>query len=128
MVVYKAPECIAKALHRYENAGGYRLAVLGKSSRVHLEGYARRTLAQELHLGSCTLQRLIAQGLLEVRDPRITRRSLEGACKIGRLTASLHDQLSGAAEPAAIPREERTPATPSSHSIPVAPVDSSKLP
>ncbi len=93
MAGYKTAEFIAKALHRSESAIRYRLAVLGKSSRVHLEGYARRTLAQELHLGSRTIQRLIVQGLLEVRDPRITRKSLEEACKTGRLKASLHDNL-----------------------------------
>ena len=88
MAGYKTAEFIAKALHRSENAVRYRLAVLGKSSRVHLEGYARRTLAKELHLGSRTIQRLIVQGSLDVRDPRITRKSLEDACKAGRLTAS----------------------------------------
>src|SRR5260370_40160899 len=77
---YTTAQFIAKVLHRSESAVRYRLAVLGKSSRVHLEGYARRTLAQDLHLGSRTIQRLIVQGLLEVRDPRITRKSLEDAC------------------------------------------------
>ncbi len=102
MAGYKTAEFIAKALHRSENAVRYRLAVLGKSSRVHLEGYARRTLAKELHLGSRTIQRLIVQGLLEVRDPRITRKSLEDACKTERLTASLHHQLPDSKEPEAI--------------------------
>src|SRR5258705_9697281 len=104
MAGYKTAEFIAKALHRSENAIRYRLAVLGKSSRVHLEGYARRTLAQELHLGSRTIQRLIVQGLLEVRDPRITRKTLEDAGKTGRLTVSPHDQLSDAKEFAVMPR------------------------
>ena len=128
MAGYKTAEFIAKALHRSENAVRYRLAVLGKSSRVHLEGYARRTLAKELHLGSRTIQRLLVQGLIEVRDPRITRKSLEDACKTGRLTASLHDQLPDAKESAAIPREEGPAATPSTNSMPVAPSDLSKPP
>jgi hypothetical protein len=115
---YKTAKFIAKALHRSENAVRYRLAVLGKSSRVHLEGYARRTLAQELHLGSRTIQGLIVQGLLEVRDPRITRKSVEEACKTGCLTASLHNQLPDAQESAAIPSEEGS----------VAPGDLSKPP
>jgi len=51
MAGYKTAKFIGKVLHRSETAIRYRLAVLGKSSRVHLEGYARRTLAQELHLG-----------------------------------------------------------------------------
>ncbi len=128
MAGYKTAEFIAKALHRSENGVRYRLAVLGKSSRVHLEGYARRTLAQELHLGSRTIQRLIVQGLLEIRDPRITRMSLEDACKNGRLTASLHDQLPSAKESTAIPREEGPATTPSPNSIPVAPGGPSKPP
>ena len=128
MAGYKTAEFIAKALHRSENAVRYRLAVLGKSSRVHLEGYARRTLAKELHLGSRTIQRLIVQGLLDVRDPRITRKSLEDACKTGRLTASLRDQLPDAKESATIPREEGPTGTPSTNSIPVAPPDTSKPP
>jgi hypothetical protein len=120
MAGYKTTKFIAKALHRSENAVRYRLAVLGKSSRVHLEGYARRTLAKELHLGSLTIQRLIVQGLLEVRDPRITRKSLEDACKAGRLTASLQDHRPDGKESAAIPTEEGPAPTPSSNSIPVA--------
>jgi hypothetical protein len=128
MAGYKTAKFIAKALHRSESAVRYRLAVLGKSCRVHLEGYARRTLAQELHLGSRTIQRLIVQGLLEVRDPRITRKSLEDACKTGRLTASLHDQLSDAKESATIPREEGPAGTPSTNSKSGASCDSSKPP
>jgi hypothetical protein len=128
MAGYKTAEFIAKALRRSENAVRYRLAVLGKSSRVHLEGYARRTLAKELHLGSRTIQRLIVQGLLEVRDPRITRKSLEDACKTGRLTASLHDQLPDAEESEAIPGEEGPAPTLSTDSIPVAANGPSKPP
>ncbi len=128
MAGYKTAKFIAKALHRSESAIRYRLAVLGKSSRVHLEGYARRTLAQELHLGSRTIQRLIVQGLLEVRDPRITRKSLEHACKTGHLTASLHDQLSDPKESTTIPREEGSAGIPSTNSIPVAPGDPPKPP
>jgi len=128
MAGYKTARFIAKALHRSENAVRYRLAVLGKSSRVHLEGYARRTLAKELHLGSRTIQRLIVEGLLEVRDPRISRKSLEDARKTGRLLASLHDQLPDAKESAAIPSEEGPPPTRSTNSIPVAPGGPSKPP
>lgn len=128
MAGYKTAEFIAKALHRSENAVRYRLAVLGKSSRVYLEGYARRTLAQELHLGSRTIQRLIVQGLLEVQDPRITRKSLEEACKAERLTASLHDQQPEAAKSAVLPCQEETAATPSNNSASAAPCDSSKPP
>jgi hypothetical protein len=78
---YKHAKVIGRILHRTESAVRYRLAVLGKSSRVHKEGYARRALAEELHLGTRTIQRLIVAGLLEVRDPRITKRSLDELCK-----------------------------------------------
>ena len=74
---YKFARAIARRLHRTESAVRYRLAMLGKSSRVHKDGYARRALAEELHLGSKTVQRLIVEGVLEVRDPRITCRSLD---------------------------------------------------
>jgi hypothetical protein len=128
MAGYKTAEFIAKALHRSENAVRYRLSVLGKSSRVYLEGYARRTLAQELHLGSRTIQRLIVQGLLEVRDPRITRKSLEDACKTGRLTASPQDQLPDTKESATISIEEGPAPTPSTDSLSVASGGTSKPP
>jgi len=82
---YKTSRVIAKILHRSEAAVRYRLMLQGKSSRVHLEGFARHALALDLHLASSTIQRLIAEGLLEVRDPRITRESLDNLCKSGRL-------------------------------------------
>jgi len=74
---YKSARVIAKILHRSEAAIRYHLAMLGKSSRVHVEGYARSELARELHLSRNAIQRLIVEGVLEVRDPRITRQSLD---------------------------------------------------
>lgn len=128
MAGYKTARFIAKALHRSENAIRYRLAVLGKSSRVYLEGYARRTLAQELHLGSRTIQRLIVQGLLEVRDPRITGKSINGAYKTGHLTRPPDDQQPTSEELALIRREDQPASTPSTNSISTAPGDSPKPP
>ena len=72
---YKEVAVIGKMLHRSTNAIRSRLSKLGKSSRVHKEGYAQRALSEELHFGSRTIRKLIAQGLLEVRDPRVTRQS-----------------------------------------------------
>lgn len=80
---YKTAVAIAKMLHRSEVAVRYRLTLLGKSSRVHLEGFSRHALASGLHLGNRTIQRLIVEGLLEVRDPRITRESLDSLRKLG---------------------------------------------
>jgi len=74
---YKDVRVIGKKLHRSANAVRSRLGVLGKSSRAHKEGYAQRTLSEELHLGRRTIRHLIVEGLLEVRDPRITRESLK---------------------------------------------------
>jgi hypothetical protein len=91
---YKHAKVIAKILRRTESAVRYRLAVLGKSSRFHREGYARRALAEELHFGSRTIQRLIVDGLLEVRDPRITNRSLHNLGKILQVTGPSGDDTS----------------------------------
>jgi hypothetical protein len=82
---YKTTRCIGKILHRSEAAVRNRLMALGESSRVHLEGYAQHALAKDLHLGKDTIQRLIVDGLLEVRDPRITRESLDRLLKSGIL-------------------------------------------
>lgn len=81
---YKFAKAIARRLHRSESAVRYRLAQLGKSSRVHRDGYSRRALAEELHLGSKTVQRLIIEGLLEVRDPRICHGSVTVAGRADR--------------------------------------------
>ena len=74
---YKSARVISKLLHRSEAAVRTRLTLLGKSSRTHLEGFSRFALARELHLSVNAIQRLIVEGLLEVRDPRITRDSLD---------------------------------------------------
>lgn len=84
---YKSAGMISKMLHRSEAAVRYRLTVLGKSGRVHREGFARYALAADLHLSGSTIQRLIVAGLLEVRDPRIRRESLEKLCQSGLLAA-----------------------------------------
>jgi hypothetical protein len=76
---YKGAAVIAKILHRSANAIRSRLSRLGKSSRVHKEGYAQRALSEELHFGSRTIRALIIAGLLEVRDPRITGQSMRAA-------------------------------------------------
>lgn len=67
---------IAQRLGRSERAIACRLAWWGKRSRVHAEGYARTSLARELHMGWTTIQKLIVDGFLEVRDPRVTKESL----------------------------------------------------
>lgn len=87
---YKSVRMIAKMLHRSEAAIRYHLAALGESSRVHKEGYARSALAKELHISIGAIRRFIASGLLEVRDPRITRESMDRLKKSERLSAIQH--------------------------------------
>lgn len=94
---YKTPRAIARILRRSEAAVRYHLMLLGKSSRVHLEGFSRQGLAADLHLGKKTVQRLIVYGLLEVRDPRITRESLDRVQKFGRFDAPKLDNASASA-------------------------------
>ena len=103
---YKTSRVVAKILHRSEAAVRYRLMILGKSSRVHLEGFARHALARDLHVASSTIQRLIAGGLLEVRDPRIRRESLDNLRKSGRLDAMRQTGAQSSDSPAARPDRE----------------------
>jgi len=84
---YKSVRVIAKVLHRSEAAIRYHLTTLGVSSRVHVEGFARTALASELHISTGAIQRFIVEGLLEVRDPRITRESLDRLRQSGWLRA-----------------------------------------
>jgi len=66
--------------------------------------------------------------LLEVRDPRITRKSLEEACRRGQLPTSLHDLQPEIKGTGMLPCQEGPAATPLNNSIPVAPADPSKPP
>jgi hypothetical protein len=81
-----------------------------------------------LHLGSRTIQRLIVQGLLEVRDPRITRKSIEEACKAGQLPGLLHDLQPETKGTGMLPCQEKPAATPSNNSKAGASCESSKPP
>jgi hypothetical protein len=99
---YKTVRVIAKALHRSEAAVRCHLNLSGKSSRVHQEGFARHALAAELHLAPATIRRLVAEGLLEVRDPRITRESLN---RLSKFHSSLIVQATDSRSSA--PTEER---------------------
>lgn len=92
---YKRVRVIAKVLHRSEAAIRYQLAMLGESSRVHREGFARTALARDLHFSTKAIQRLISEGLLEVRDPRVTRESLDCLRQAGTLEASQKDEAEG---------------------------------
>jgi hypothetical protein len=105
---YKTARVIARMLHRSEASVRSHLCILGKSSRVHLEGFSRHALAVDLHLSSSTIQRLIIRGLLEVRDPRITRDSLDRLSGSGDLSA-MHQNGSATSgiSTAALDRDEK---------------------
>jgi len=74
---------IAQRLGRSERAVACRLAWCGERGRVHNEGYARKSLVRDLHMGWTTVQRLIIDGFLEVRDPRITKESIARLRQLG---------------------------------------------
>jgi hypothetical protein len=92
---YRSARVISKLLHRSETAVRTRLALLGKSSRVHLEGFSRFALSKELHLSVNTIQRLIVEGLLEVRDPRVSRESLDCLRQSGHLETMQQNGVQG---------------------------------
>ena len=112
---YKSVRVIAKMLHRSEAAIRYRLTTLGKSSRVHMEGFARSALASELHISTRAIQRFIVEGLLEARDPRITRESLDRLRQSGRLQAIQGNDVCPTLDTSQDPREHpvTSPARPS---------------
>ena len=129
---YREVRVISKMLHRSIDAVRDRLRILGKSRRVHHEAYSRRALAKELHLSARTIQRLIIQGLLEVRDPRITRKSLDALLLSGRLPSLPGNDGSEAAAPSPGSEDpgEKAPCgkafRPGSSGKPVAPAKSSR--
>ena len=102
---YKSARVISKLLRRSEAAVRARLILLGKSTRVHLEGFSRFALSRELHLSANTIQRFIVEGLLEVRDPRITHESLDELRRSGDLQAMQQNRV----QRPATPRQEVSP-------------------
>ncbi len=119
---YKSVRAISKLLHRSEAAVRARLILLGKSTRVHLEGFSRFALSRELHLSVNTIQRFIVEGLLEVRDPRITRESLDRLRRSGDLQAMPQNRVQEAVSPAPELSPEMT------LSAPISPTDNSLAP
>jgi hypothetical protein len=90
---YKSCRVIAKVLHRSEAAIRCRLILHGKSSRAYRDGFSRQELAGQLHMGKNTIQRLIVDGFLQIRDPRITRESLKAFCESGALSPAGDHQM-----------------------------------
>src|SRR5579864_821880 len=72
---YEPVNEIAERLGRSERAVRFRLGALGMSARV-TDGWSQRSLRKLLRMSRTRLRQLIADGMLRVRDPRITRASL----------------------------------------------------
>lgn len=79
LVGYEPVNEIAERLDRSECAVRFRLGALGISARV-TAGWSQRALQKLLRTSRTRLRRLIANGMLRVRDPRIKRASL-AACR-----------------------------------------------
>lgn len=82
---YERTNEIADRLGRSERAVRFRLGALGISARV-TDGWSQRALRKLLRMSRTRLRQLVANGMLRVRDPRITRASLatqraKGQCR-----------------------------------------------
>lgn len=82
---YETAAKIGERLGRSEGAVRFRLKSRGLSVKVK-DGWSFRALQEMLHVGPSKLRRFIADGLLRVRDPRITPESLSALSE--RQTAS----------------------------------------
>jgi hypothetical protein len=87
---YETAAKIGERLGRSEGAVRFRLKSLGLSVKVK-DGWSFRALHEMLHVGPSKLRRLIAEGLLRVRDPRISSTSLTGL--LDRRIASAKDAV-----------------------------------
>ena len=76
---YEPVDKIAERLGRSERAVRFRLGALGMSARVK-NGWSQRALRKLLRMSRTRLRQLVADGMLRVRDPRITRTSLASCC------------------------------------------------
>ena len=81
--VYK----IAQRLGRSVPAVRFRLGALGMSARV-TDGWSLRALRKLLHIRTSRLRRLIGNGILRVRDARISGSSLAAYCDKNRSSLS----------------------------------------
>jgi hypothetical protein len=72
---YEPASKIAQRLDRSEGAVRFRMKALGLSAKVK-DGWSFRSLQQMLRVGPSKLHRFVADGLLRVRDPRISAASL----------------------------------------------------
>jgi hypothetical protein len=90
---YEPAKKIAQRLGRSERAVRCRMAALGISGKV-TDGWSLRALQLTLRVTRRRLRRLIGNGVLRVRDPRVSSRSL----------AVLYDKILATLDPTAIER------------------------
>src|SRR5215813_12394214 len=77
---YEPVDKIAQRLSRSGRAVRFRLCALGMSARV-TDGWSLRALRKLLRVSPARLRQFIGSGVLRVRDPRITARSLAALCQ-----------------------------------------------
>ncbi len=77
---YEPVAKIAEHLGRSVRAVRFRLGALGMSARVK-DGWSQRGLRKLLRVSRARLRYLVANGMLRVRDPRITGNSLARLCE-----------------------------------------------
>ena len=94
---YQPVKRIAQRLDRSERAVRFRLGALGMSAKV-TDGWSLRALRKMLHVSPSRLRYLIGQGILRVRDPRISASSLTEFCNENRssLDPSVLERISAA--------------------------------
>jgi hypothetical protein len=76
---YEPAKKIAQRLGRSERAVRFRLGALGMSAKV-TDGWSLRELRKMLRVSPARLRYLIGNGMLRVRDPRISASSLAVLC------------------------------------------------
>ena len=94
---YEPVAKIAQRLSRSVRAIRFRLGALGMSARV-TDGWSLRGLRKMLHVSPARLRYLIGNGMLRVRDPRISTSSLAVFCdrNRGSLDPSVRDRVTAA--------------------------------
>jgi len=80
---YEPVKKIAQRLGRSVRAVRFRLGALGMSAKV-TDGWSLRALRKMLHVSPARLRYLIGNGMLRVRDPRVSTSSLAVFCDRNR--------------------------------------------
>src|ERR1035437_7634473 len=94
---YEPVKKIAQRLGRSVRAVRFRLGALGMSAKV-TDGWSLRALRKMLHVSPVRLRYLIGNGVLRVRDPRVSTSSLAVFCDQNRASfePSVRDRVAAA--------------------------------